>query len=189
MEGKTELSSSPNAILKCMVPLPWNSCLLATTLLLVFAAPKDPDAMHSALKFSSSTLGGQPTMAMINATPSVDLAIRFARAKKLAVDGKVGKVTVLGVNLVDVEMIKRGETRRKPTGYSSFAHSFVLGVGREGWRLFQAWGKHGYTLDQWLDRRGSRLRNWKEAKAFVKDFGVLATSEVRSHFLTQLILR
>ena len=80
-------------------PLPWNSCKLAASLVLILAAPKDPEAMHSALKFQSSTLGGLPTMAMINSTPSADLAARFARAKKAALDGKVGKVTVLTVSL------------------------------------------------------------------------------------------
>lgn len=159
--------------------LPWNSCKLAATLVLLHAAPRNAQVMFEALKFQSQSLGGLPTMSMINAAPSANLASRFAQAKKAAVDGKVGKCTALAVSLVDVEMIERGENGNKPMGYSSFAHTFVLAIGREGWRLFQSWGEYGYTLDEYLERDGARLRDWKEAKAFVKAFLVLATSEVR----------
>ena len=159
--------------------LPWNSCKLAATLVLLHAVPKNAEAMFKALKFQSQSLGGLPTMSMINATPSANLAARFAQAKKAAIDGKVGKCTVLAVSLVDVEMIERGEKKSKPMGYSSFAHTFVLGIGREAWRVFQSWGEHGYSLDAYLERDGARLREWKEAKAFLKAFLVLATAEVR----------
>jgi len=100
-------------------------------------------------------------MAIINSYPSANLTTRFAKAKKAAIDGKVGKVTVLGVSLVDVEMIKRGENSNKLMGYSSSAHTFVLG---EGWRIFQAWGEHGCTLYEFIDRDGARLRDWDEAE-------------------------
>ena len=159
--------------------LPWNSCKLAATLVLLHAVPKDANIMFEALKFQSQSLGGLPTMSMISITPSASLAPRFAQAKKAAIDGKVGKCTVLGVSLVDVEMIERGENGNKHMGYSSFAHTFVLAIGREGWRVFQSWGEHGYTLGEYLKRDGARLRDWKEATAFLKAFLVLATAEVR----------
>ena len=117
-------------------------------------------------------------MARINSTPSADLATRFARAKKAALDGKMGKVTVLAVSLVDVKTSERGESGKKPMDYSSFAHTFVLGIAREGWRIFQAWGEHEYTLDKYFDCGGACLRDWKEAKSFLKAFGVLASAEV-----------
>lgn len=160
--------------------LPWNSCKLAATLVLLHAVPKDANIMFEALKFQSRRLGGLPTMSMISVAPSASLAPRFAQAKKAAIDGKEGKCTVLSVSLVDVEMIERGENGNKPMGYSSFAHTFVLAIGREGWRVFQSWGEHGYTLGEYLKRDGARLRDWKEATAFLKAFLVLATAEVRS---------
>ncbi|KAL2050297.1 hypothetical protein ABVK25_009405 [Lepraria finkii] len=105
-------------------PLPWNSCKLAASPVRSLAAPKTQKPCIQALKFQSITLGDLPTMAMINSTPSADLTARFVRAKKAALDGKVGKVTVLAVSLVDVEMIERGESGKKPMDYSSFAHSY-----------------------------------------------------------------
>ena len=86
--------------------------------------------MHSALKFQSTTLGGLPTIAMINSAPSADFAARFARAKKAALDGKVGIFTVLTVSLVDVETIEQGESGKKPMDYLCFAYTFVLGIAR-----------------------------------------------------------
>lgn len=89
-------------------------------------------------------------MAEISSTPSADLPKCFTQAKKAAIDGKIGKLTVLGVSLGDVEMIERGEKKSKDIDYTSFAHTFVLAIGREGFRVYQAWGEHGYRLDQWL---------------------------------------
>lgn len=158
--------------------IPWNYCKLAATLVLLFACSPEPATILNALKFQSRSLGGLPTMADIVNTPSADLPEKFARAKKAAIDGKVGETTVLGVSLVDVEMIERAEKRSPDMRYSSFAHSFVLAIGREGFRLYQAWGKHGYRLDQYLMRGGSRLRPWEDAKKFLKQFAKLACSEV-----------
>ena len=135
--------------------------------------------MLEALRFQARSLGGVPTMAEILSPPSADLPKLFSEAKVAAIDGKVGKMTVLGVSLVDVKMIERGEKKSLDMRYTSFAHSFVLAVGREGFRVFQAWGEHGYRLDQFLMRGGSRLRTWKEAKRFLKKFQNLQLSENR----------
>jgi hypothetical protein len=159
--------------------VPWNSCKLTTTLLLILACPSRPESMLDALKWQSRSLGGLPNMAEISGNPSADLPKRFAQAKKAAIDGKIGKVTVLGVNLVDVEMIERGEKRSLDMDYTSFAHSFAVAIGREGFRVYQSWGKHGYRLDQYLMRGGSRRRSWKEAKSFIKTFQKLSYSSVR----------
>ncbi|CAD6592062.1 MAG: hypothetical protein ASARMPRED_005962 [Alectoria sarmentosa] len=179
-KGEAEVTHSSCQVASRMLAgnsLTWNSCKLAAALVLLHAVPPNAQVMFEALKFQSQSLGGLPTMSTINGAPSASLASRFAQAKKAAVDGKVGKCTVLAVNLVDVEMIERGESRNKPMGYSSFAHTFVLAVGREGWRIFQSWGEHGYTLDEYLERDGARLRDWKEAKVFLKAFLVLATAD------------
>jgi len=118
-------------------------------------------------------------MEEILSSPSADLQKRFSQAKVAAIDGKVGKVTVLGVVLVDVEMIERGEMKSHDMRYTSFAHSFVMAIGREGFRVYQAWGQHGYHLDKYLMRGDSRLRSYKEAKTFLKRFQKLSRSQVR----------
>ncbi|PIG81449.1 hypothetical protein AARAC_009773 [Aspergillus arachidicola] len=156
----------------------WNSCQLAATLVLLLASPPEPNSMFEALKFLSKSLGGLPTMVDVLKSPSTDLPKRFAQAKKVAIDGKVGKVTVLGVNLVDVEMLERGEKKSRDMNYSSFAHySLVIAIAREGFHIYQSWGEHGYHLDQYLMRRGSRLRSWEDAKTFLKTFQELCRFE------------
>ncbi|MCJ1245202.1 hypothetical protein MMC30_002403 [Trapelia coarctata] len=140
--------------------LPWNLCKLATALVLMHAAPANAEATLEILGFNSRRLGGLPDLPTIHGTPSADLSVRFAVAKKAAVDGNVGDVTVLGVNLVDVEMIERGEKGGKS-------------IAKRGFPGFQSWGEHGYRLDEYLERDGARLRSWDEAKDFLKAFGVL----------------
>lgn len=157
---------------------PWSSCKLACTLVLLFASPSDQDSMLKALRWQSASLGGLPTMAEISSTPSADLPRRFTQAKKAAIDGKIGKVTVLGVSLVDVEMMERGEKESKDMNYTSFAHTFVLAIGREGFRVYQAWGEHGYRLDEWLTEGGSKLHSWEDAKVFMKAFKKLTRAAV-----------
>jgi hypothetical protein len=45
-------------------------------------------------------------MAGLSSPPGADVPKRFAEAKNTAIDGKVGRVTVLGVSHVDVEMLE-----------------------------------------------------------------------------------
>ncbi|KAI9368790.1 hypothetical protein BJX61DRAFT_546204 [Aspergillus egyptiacus] len=54
--------------------------------------------------------------------------------------------------------------------YMSFAHCFVPAIGREGFRVYQAWGEHDYRLDEYLKRGDLQLRSWQEATAFLKSF-------------------
>ena len=175
-----ELDDSATSLMDCLLiqRIPWNSCKLAATLVLLLACPAEPELMFKALEFLSRSLGGLPTMETISNNASADLSKRFAQAKKAAIDGKIGKVTVLGVNLVDVEMLERGEKKSCDMLYTSFAHSFVVAVGREGFRIYQAWGEHGYRLDEYLKRGHSRCRDWVEGKKFVKTFDKLARYQV-----------
>lgn len=126
----------------------------------------------------SKSLGGLPTLSDVDSTPSTSITAAFAKAKKAAIDGKVGKVTVLGVNLGDVEMLERGEKGSRDMNYSSFAHTFTLGISRAGWRIYQSWGEHGYRLDEWLAKGGAMIRDWDDAKYFLKSFVRLAVSTV-----------
>ncbi|KAI9898034.1 hypothetical protein N3K66_006394 [Trichothecium roseum] len=58
--------------------------------------------------------------------------------------------------------------------YFSFSHAFVVGVGPEGFAVWQARGPYGYRLDGYLDGGGSEVRGWAEADQFVSDFEKLA---------------
>lgn len=96
--------------------------------------------------------------------------------KALARGGK-GTTSVLVVSLVDVhifELARQGTSQ----GYTSFAHTFVLGIGPEGVVVWQSWGEHGYGLDEYISRGDARIRSWQEAGDFVDVFGNFAAYEV-----------
>lgn len=154
-------------------PIIWKSCKLAATAVLILAASKA--RVQEALKFNSQLRGGLPTLHQVRSTPSQSLAQAFGKAKKAALDD--GKTTIIGVSMVDVhifELVERGTEQ----SYFSFAHSFVLGIGPEGMIVWQAWGEHGYRLDEWIARGGAKIRSWDEATAFVKDFLHLTLAKV-----------
>ncbi|KFZ11258.1 hypothetical protein V502_07649 [Pseudogymnoascus sp. VKM F-4520 (FW-2644)] len=142
---------------------------LATTLVLLFACRHNE--VFEALKYQSGQLGGLPTLSLIRNTPSFSFAQAFAKAKKAALSGKMA-TTVIGVSLTDVHIFELN-VRGKAKPYTSFAHSFVVGIGPEGVVIWQSWGEYGYRLDEYLNRDGARLRNWDEAEEFVRDFNRL----------------
>ncbi|RDK38738.1 hypothetical protein M752DRAFT_286324 [Aspergillus phoenicis ATCC 13157] len=76
-------------------------------------------------------------MADISSMNSFNLPKQFSQAKKAVIDGKIGKIIVLGVSLINVEMIERGERHSRDMNYTSFAYCFVLAIGREGFRVYQ----------------------------------------------------
>ena len=154
----------------------WNACELVAGTILVMASPCDRSQNRQALKFASRTLGGLPTMKTIDTVQSADLGKQFRAAKKAAIDGQVGELTVLGVNLVDVGMLERRQAG-EDLEHTSFEHTFVLGIGREGFRMWSVWGGCEYQLDDLATPEGARLRDWDEGKEFLKTFKVL-TSEM-----------
>ncbi|KAL2832458.1 hypothetical protein BDW59DRAFT_139286 [Aspergillus cavernicola] len=191
---------------------PWDSAMLATSLVLLLAAPAVRGDMLNSLKFrheglaSSIGHGGRSTYELVctSGQPSADLGRYFAVAKKAAVDGKVGSMTVLGVGLVDVQRVmdeeeerrqkekkkmknsrlrrdKEGEEKdkEKKKNAITFEHSFVLAIAREGFRVYQAYGENGrgYCLFESLLGECSELRSWDEGKKFLKAFAKIAGSK------------
>ncbi|KAL2810901.1 hypothetical protein BJX63DRAFT_433863 [Aspergillus granulosus] len=151
---------------------PWHHSKLAARLVLLFACPADPHHMLEAMRFENDQLQGLTTMLEVKNTPSADLASRFARAKREALSG-AAKVTVLGVSLIDVASLERvQENSGADTGFSSFSHHFTLAIGREGWRMYQAYEKAEGRFDEWLMKitGGSRLRSWDWAETWISDF-------------------
>ena len=155
----------------------WSVCELVAGTVLVMASPCDRSQNLRALRFASKTLGGLPTMKTVNTVPSADLGEYFRVAKKAAVDGRVGELTVLGVNLVDVGMLERRQAG-EDLKHTSFEHTFVLGIGREGFRMWSVWGGCEYQLDDLATPEGARLRDWDEGKEFLKFFKVLTSGKV-----------
>jgi len=160
---------------------PWNSCKMAATLVLLFAAPRDSESLFFAVKTQSRSLGGLPTLKQIRETPSASLDTAYRRAKQDA-SGDGRRTTVMAVNLTDVHIFELAE-QGKAQLYFSFAHVFVLAVGPEGTVIWQSWGKFGYRLDEYLNRGGGRLRNWQEADQFVNDFTKLVSGKVSENLV------
>ncbi|RYP78127.1 hypothetical protein DL769_003254 [Monosporascus sp. CRB-8-3] len=164
--------ADPPGIVDYTVQFPWNSCKLATTLVLVLGAPVNDEILHKALKYQSRSLGGLPTPEMMQRMPSACLGLAFRRAKAAAL--REGKTTLMGVGLVDAHIFELSG-RGRADEYFSFAHSFSIGVGPDGVRIWQAWGKHGYQLDAYIADGHARLRTWDEAEQFVRDFDKLVS--------------
>jgi hypothetical protein len=102
--------------------------------------------LFDAVKLQSQTLGGLPTLEQIRKTPTTPFRKAYQTAKEQA-RGSGKKTTVFATSLIDVhifELAKQG--RSQP--YTSFAHTFVVGVGPEGMIVWQGWGQHGYGLDE-----------------------------------------
>ncbi|MCJ1393967.1 hypothetical protein MMC18_006844 [Xylographa bjoerkii] len=155
----------------------WNACELVAGTVMVMASPCDRNQNRRALRFASKTLGSLPTMKTVSTVPSADLSEYFRVAKKAAVDGREGELTMLGVNLVDVGMLERRQAGEQDLQYTSFEHTFVLGIGREGFRMWSVWGGCEYQLDDLSTLEGARLRDWNEGKEFLKTFKVLTAEK------------
>jgi hypothetical protein len=146
--------------------VPWNSCKAAATLVGILARPAK--RLFEVVKSLSQALNGLPSYEEIHNTPSASLLTAFQPAKALA-RGEKGISSALVVSLIDVHIFELVKQERSED-YTSFAHTFVLGIGPEGVIIWQGWGEHGYGLDQWIKNGDARVRSWKEADDFVDVF-------------------
>jgi hypothetical protein len=148
------------------LPIPWNSCRAAATLVGLLACPSG--RVDEVMEFLSRDLGGPTTLKEIRKTPSASLQTAFQDAKALAC-GEKRTSSVIVVSLTDVHIFELADQGRSE-GYTSFAHSFVLGIGPEGVVVWQGWGEHGYGLDQWINDGRARVQTWQEAGDLVGVF-------------------
>ena len=148
------------------IPIPWNSCKAAATLVAILACRSG--SLHEVLKFQSRRLGGLPSYETIRQTPSASLQTAFRNAKLLA-RGEEAISSLIVVSLTDVHIFELAKQGRSQS-YTSFAHTFVVGIGPEGVNIWQGWGEHGYGLDHYINIGGSRTRSWQEAGDFVDRF-------------------
>jgi hypothetical protein len=156
------------------LPILWNSCRAAATLVGLLACPSG--RADEVMEFLSRRPGGLTTLKEIRKTPSASLQTAFLDAKALACSEKrISSVIV--VSLTDVHIFELVEQGRSE-GYTSFAHSFVLGIGPEGVVVWQSWGEHGYGLDQWINNGRARVQTWQEAGDLVGVFEKFAAYKV-----------
>jgi hypothetical protein len=154
---------------------PMRSCKLAATLVMVIAAPDEQ--LARVLGWLSRSLGGLPSPEDVLRTRSADVGRLYGCARERA--EARGETTVLGVNLVDVEMlVTAGLPEDGGAVVESFAHAFVLVVAPAGVRVIQAWGEDGYSLGENLCGDESRLRSLDEGAEYVGKFVRLCAMKV-----------
>jgi hypothetical protein len=172
------------------LPIPWNSCKAAATLIGLLACPSD--RVYEVVKFLSQALGGLPTLKEIRKTPSASLQTAYQNAKALAC-GEKHISSAIVVSLTDVHIFELAAKGRSEE-FTSFAHSFVIGIGPEGVIVWQGWGEHDYGLDQWIKDGRAQVQTWQEAGDLVGVFEKFAaykassTSNSRCGYTTILIL-
>ena len=159
---------------KLATDYPWDNCKQTATLVLVLAARQRDMAAATVFYFNPRTNENCPQLAEIQATPSVSLKGVAGRALDAA--STRGAVTVLGVDLVDMELLDRYE-RGEPTNFQSFGHTFVIGVGPEGVRIWQSWVTD-YCFHEYLESGGARVRDVDWLRGFVDRFENLVAEEV-----------
>lgn len=179
LEGETVVDLDGSRYLAVLLQ---NSCKLATTLTLILACLYEPGSMFDAPKSQSRSRGGLPNMAEIIYTPSANLPKRLLKLAAID-DGRGGKTTVLGVNLIDVEMIEQVEAQSEEEQCLLRIFLDVV-LSREGFRVYHSRGGHGYRghgyrLHQSPAWGGSRLRCQNKTKSFLKPFQKLYCSSVR----------
>ncbi|TLD39231.1 uncharacterized protein E2P81_ATG00218 [Venturia nashicola] len=119
------------------------SCKFVAIFIMSIAAPK-AGALQD-IKFCSMSRGGLPTLNLIRNTSTSSFRSAFDVAKTAALEH--GKITVIGVAMVDVHIFKLAQ-RATSEQFFSFAHAFIVAIAPEGFVVWHAWGKHGYTITQ-----------------------------------------
>jgi hypothetical protein len=139
-----------------------------------------------ALKLMSTSRGRIPTLGLIRSTPTTSFRSAYNKAREAA--KKHGKTTVMDVVLTDVhifELAKQGKSEQ----YFSFAHSFVVAIGPQGFVVWQGWGEHGYRLDEWIGRDRDCVRDWDKVEEFVNGFVKLTADKVDIPFRSSEVVQ
>ena len=161
------------------------SCKRSAILVLLTVLSKDNSLQCARLLFDNYEGPlGLLTVDDMEYAPSTDLRISVTQAKQAAFNGKVPTCTILNVNLYDMENARRFKVkpnRKEDRFYSSFEHTLVLGIGREGWYVWQSHA-FAYTLKDWLQRGGARVRQWKEMSRWLQTFAILTVPEVSTGY-------
>ena len=157
---------------------PWHSQSLASTFILVVAAPGE--WAYDAMRFLNKTMGHWSDIPKeMKEKTSASLRNAFETGKKGAM--KNGHTTVLCVELVDLASAAVAEMRLKAAwNHASFGQTFVMVIGPEGVMILQAGGPlGGYTLPEYGKSKRDRIQLGKEGNRFVADFEKFAVRMVR----------
>jgi hypothetical protein len=102
-----------------------------------------------------------------NQEPSASLQTASTEARALA-RGSHAECSLIMVLLVDVHL-QELEKQGRQNAYTTFMHSFTMGVSPEGVIIWQAWGPR-YGLGEWISKGGADVRTLEKASEFVDNF-------------------
>ncbi|QDS74147.1 hypothetical protein FKW77_001341 [Venturia effusa] len=142
----------------------WKTCKFVGNFILNVASSKAN--AYKTCNFARDSKSGD-ILGLARNQPTASFRSGFTTAKAAARNQK--KTTIIGVQLLDVHFLQLS-SRDAVAGHCSFAHTFAVAIGPEGFVIWQGWGEHGYRLDEWIDCGGDRVRTWDEAEQFVNDF-------------------
>lgn len=165
----------------------WSNCRLSCMLVMLFGSPTSFDFIADAYDFFGG-LNHRPRLWEEAKTGSSNLGLALMRAKMARLQGHKDAMALLGVELLDTGPYYAGlNPRYQENGdLIPFTHSFIIAVGYEGIRVFQSYSPDvrmpRYTLPQYIERGGAKLRNWDEVSRFVENFKILSTPAVSCYF-------
>jgi len=154
----------------------WTQCL---ALVLAFAAERRVvrDAVHWAQTV-------RVPWKEERASSFEDFKSLFYSAKKKALEQ--GKTSVIGVQLLDVEVIRLAGTHKLKTEgkdgrprFTELSIGFALCLGQEGFAVWQAWGDEeiGCYLDQYVEKGRANIHDWAQGEIMMAALeGVMAST-------------
>jgi hypothetical protein len=98
-----------------------------------------------------------------------------------------GKTTVICVRLIDIHSLQIVSENMAKNECISFTHNFVIGIGPQGSRIWQACGEQTRaagqearecTLAGWIARKRTQLRKWQYMNLFCNKFEELTSTKV-----------
>ena len=159
----------------------WTSAHYAACLVMMLAARKE--SMLTAMKAFSTSLNGIPDLKVMRRVPTASLTDAYYEARTAAWIER--KTTVLGIGLFDLHWLKL-KAINEHAKYSPFTHTFTMGIGPEGFILWQAGGEGCSelpTLDEHLAADGDCVHNWTTGDVFIENFEKLVINPVSHQLL------
>ena len=152
----------------------WTEPKFAVLFVLIMAASKDQVLELSEVVAQRGLLNS----AILRTLPSASLREAIDEAKASAMQSD--QCAVIAVHLSDVKFNELHEENHDVEDTNiTFTHWLVLGVCRQGVRVWQAGGREGlYSLLEDCERKGDSLMKWEQVQEFLKNFELFALTKV-----------
>ncbi|MCJ1246519.1 hypothetical protein MMC30_003727 [Trapelia coarctata] len=107
---------------------------------------------------------------------STKLSAEYLRAKNSILNAQEPKTVVIAVRVEDLfDTINGGLSHPQASQSTAFQHSFTIGIGSEGVRIWQCWDhEFAFSLYGWQARGGTRVRSFEEMDAWMQKFDHLS---------------